>query len=114
MAGPSDRPAIVTNQDGGGPATPTRGTEPVPLPPLENGRNTLTWRSCDGSIAARLADPPLPANLKVECGQLTAILDPPALPGRSTTKLALLKVGTGPVPLAVVNDIDGLPGTVFA
>jgi pimeloyl-ACP methyl ester carboxylesterase len=45
---------------------------------------------------------------------VTTSLDAPDLPNRGVARIAVLKVGSGPIPLVVVNDVDGDPGTLFA
>lgn len=115
-AGPSASPPILVND---GPdasaAQPSPGAAPVPLPPLETPNSSgVNWIPCVQAITDRLAEPPLPADLAIQCGRVNAVLDSPATPGRGYARLALLKAGTGPVPLVVLNDVDGQPGTVYA
>ncbi|RZS43633.1 TAP-like protein [Herbihabitans rhizosphaerae] len=112
-AGPSIRPAVVTNE---GPVPPgqTSQTGPPPPPPLRPpSSNSVQWNTCDSVITGRFATP-LPAGVEVECARMSSVLDSPYAPGRGTTRLTLLKAGNGPVPVVVVNDVDGLPGTAFA
>jgi pimeloyl-ACP methyl ester carboxylesterase len=45
---------------------------------------------------------------------VNSTLDSPDLPNRGLARISVLKVGSGPIPLVVVNDIDGDPGTLFA
>ncbi|WP_436496038.1 alpha/beta fold hydrolase [Actinokineospora sp. HUAS TT18] len=113
-AGPSARPAIVVN-DGEQPGQTTPATGPRPLPPLSEPKNSLMrWAPCGDEITDRLAKLTPPAELRIDCGRVSGVLDSPYAPGRGTMRMQVLRVGTGPVPLLVVNDIDGLPGTLYA
>lgn len=116
-AGPSTRPPVV-EADGGEPVGSSRSAAPpsgpLPLPELEESESELDWAGCEEETRERLGEPAVPDTLRFSCATLTASLDAPELPGRGITRLAVLKVGDGPVPLAVVNDIGGLPGTLYA
>jgi pimeloyl-ACP methyl ester carboxylesterase len=111
-AGPSSRPGIVVrdapapNREAGGGATE--------VPPLEETAPGMAWRDCAEDLRIRLAAEKLPGWLPVECGKINAILDSPYAPGRGIARLQLLRVGGGKVPVAVVNDVDGLPGSIYA
>ncbi|PRX51328.1 TAP-like protein [Prauserella shujinwangii] len=119
-AGPSTRPPVVEDDGAasparqpatpGAPATP----QPAPLPGLSEARDSLNWSDCTGETRQRLGPPALPGALRFSCARLTTSLDAPDLPQRGITRIAVLKVGEGPVPLAVVNDVDGEPGTLYA
>ncbi|MEV6878862.1 alpha/beta hydrolase [Amycolatopsis sp. NPDC051128] len=113
-AGPSVRPALVENDGkttGGAPA----GTPSVPLPPLAEPQSpSLKWADCDDDTRQRIGTPGVPDSLHFTCARVTAPLDAPGEARRSVVRLLALKVGTGPVPLVVVNDVDGEPGTVHA
>ncbi len=111
-AGPSNRPEIVTN-DGGAESNPP-SVAPNEVPELEDADSSIQWRSCSGEVQAALTTQQLPAWLPVECGRVNGILDSPYAPGRNTARIQLLRAGDGPVPIAVVNDVDGLPGTIYA
>ncbi|MEU0537179.1 alpha/beta hydrolase [Amycolatopsis tolypomycina] len=113
-AGPSVRPALVEND--GKTATPGPAKTPgVPLPPLGEPQSpTLKWADCDDDTRQRIGTPGVPDGLHFTCARVTAPLDAPGEPRRSLVRLLALKVGTGPVPLVVVNDVDGDPGTVYA
>jgi pimeloyl-ACP methyl ester carboxylesterase len=115
-AGPSNRPAIVVNdgplEQQGQPAT---APSQIPLPPLEEPtKSTISWAECDDVMKARLTTNGVPAGVQVQCARVTSTLDSPSLPGRGPMRLTVLKVGTGKTPLVVVNDIQGLPGTIRA
>lgn len=111
-AGPSNRPEIVVNQGGGSPSTPQTATTNVP--PLEELDSDIEWKECSPEVLANLAEQPPPGWLPVDCGRINSVLDSPYAPGRGTARLQLLRAGTGPVPVVVLNDVDGLPGTVYA
>jgi pimeloyl-ACP methyl ester carboxylesterase len=111
-AGPSVRPDIVTN-DGDSPAT-TASVAPSEVPQLENADTSIIWRACSGEVQAALSAQRLPGWLPVDCGRVSGVLDSPYAPGRDTARIQLLRAGKGPAPIVVVNDVDGLPGTVYA
>ncbi|WP_324929071.1 alpha/beta hydrolase [Actinophytocola sp.] len=111
-AGPSSRPEIITND--GAAASTTQTIAPNEVPPLENADSGILWRNCSGEMADILAAQKLPAWLPVKCGKVNGVLDSPYAPDRGTVRLQLVRAGSGPVPIAVVNDVDGLPGTVYA
>ncbi|MEQ0557648.1 alpha/beta hydrolase [Amycolatopsis sp. NEAU-NG30] len=113
-AGPSVRPPLVENDGKTTAATPS-GTPAVPLPPLGEPQSpSLKWADCDDDTRQRIGTPGVPDSLHFSCARVTAPLDAPGEPRRSVVRLLALKVGTGPVPLVVVNDVDGDPGTVYA
>jgi len=113
-AGPSVRPALVENDGKTTGSTPTR-LPGVPLPPLGEPQSpSLKWADCDDDTRQRIGTPGVPDSLHFTCARVTAPLDAPGEPRRSLVRLLALKVGSGPVPLVVVNDVDGDPGTVYA
>ena len=111
-AGPSQRPGIVV-RDAPPATTQEPGGEPE-VPPLENMTDSMAWRDCSEEIRERLVAEELPGWLPVRCGKINAVLDSPYAPGRGIARLQLLRAGEGKVPLVVVNDVDGLPGTIYA
>ena len=111
-AGPSIRPEIVTND--GSDVSTTQSVQPSEVPPLEEADNSIQWRTCSGEIHDAVAAQQLPGWLPVNCGRVNGVLDSPYAPDRGTARIQLLKAGDGPVPIAVVNDVDGLPGTIYA
>lgn len=113
-AGPSNRPEIVTNDGDGAAATPT--VAPNEVPPLENARSSIQWQSCAkfDKIQAALDAQQLPTWLATKCGKFNGVLDSPYAPDRGNARIQLLRAGEGPVPIVVVNDVDGLPGSVYA
>ncbi|OLF12841.1 hypothetical protein BLA60_06110 [Actinophytocola xinjiangensis] len=111
-AGPSLRPEIVVNDGPRVEETPQE--RPAKVPPLEDMATDGGWRSCDEEITDQFTDQPLPPWLPIECGQITTVLDSPYAPGMGSAKVQLLRAGDGPVPVAVLNDVGGLPGTIYA
>jgi pimeloyl-ACP methyl ester carboxylesterase len=114
-AGPSTRPEIVVN-DGGRPAEPSgQNTGTPPVPPLDEPRDaSVRWSTCSDNVLNRLAQPALPAWLPVQCARVNSVLDSPYAPGRGNIRLQVLRAGSGPVPVVVVNDVDGAPGSIYA
>ena len=114
-AGPSSRPAIIV-KDGHGQSQQAPGQlGTTSLPPLVlPGPSTVGWGQCDEPIQARLATVARPAWLRFECGQVSNMLDSPDMPRHSIVRLAVLRAGTGKIPILVVNDVSGEPGTIHA
>ena len=110
--GPSVRPVIAVN-DG---AQTTTGNAPAPagqLPPLDKPQNSsIAWSDCTSVTKQRM--PETTTSLSFQCGRITTPLDAPDQPGVGDVSVALLKAGDGPIPLAVVNDATGVPGTLYA
>lgn len=114
-AGPSARPEIVVNDGPQQQAPPVVGSSPPPVPPLESPRDAdIAWRRCEDNILDRLEQPALPPWLTVQCGRVNTTLDSPYAPGRGSVRLQILRAGTGPIPLVVVNDVGGTPGSIYA
>ncbi|WP_051791799.1 alpha/beta hydrolase [Amycolatopsis jejuensis] len=112
--GPSVRPAVVDN-DGRTTAARPPSAAPVPLPPLAEPRPaTLRWANCDGDTRQRMAPATLPDSLHVSCARMTAPLDAPDDTQRLLARILVLKAGEGPIPLVVVNDVGGEPGSLLA
>lgn len=113
-AGPSQRPAVVEN-DGPSASSPVSTTQVVPLPPLTEPQSpSIEWSDCDQQTRSRLEAPAVPGSLKFGCAEMDSVLDAPDLPSRAQTHIALLKAGDGPIPLVVLNDIEGESGTLYA
>ena len=111
-AGPSQRPGIVVQE---APPASSAGPDATPdVPPLEGMSSGIAWKKCSEEVDARLAKAPPPAWLPIECGRINAVLDSPYAPGRGNERLQMLRAGRGAVPLVVLNDVDGLPGTIYA
>jgi pimeloyl-ACP methyl ester carboxylesterase len=112
-AGPSERPEIVVND---APQPPrAAGERPVAeIPPLEDMPPGGSWGQCNDEVLERVAEQPPPDWLRIECGKISGVLDSPYSPGRGLARIQLLRAGHGPVPVVVVNDAGGLPGTIYA
>lgn len=113
--GPSGRPSLVVA--GQRPPATSTGANPVgprALPPLEKPTGQVEWSDCTSQTVQRLGDPPPPASLGFQCARVIGALNPSDQQDASEVRLALLKVGDGPTPLLVLNDIDGLPGSLYA
>ncbi|MGW5054506.1 alpha/beta hydrolase [Actinokineospora sp. NPDC004072] len=110
-AGPSTRPAIVV-RGGDTFAPPTQVTPaPAPLPPLgAPAAASVRWDECGPEITARLPE----TDVEIACGRVNGVLDSPYAPGRGMMRMQVLRAGSGEIPIAVFNDIDGLPGTLYA
>lgn len=117
--GPSDRPAVLARdtEPEQSTGTPHRTT---PLPPLGAPHDDLVrWSDCDRRTERALGAQQRDAGtLRYSCTSLPSTLDAPQQPGTGTIKISVLKAeSTSPgtkIPLFVVNDIDGEPGTTFA
>lgn len=112
--GPSVRPAVVDND---GPAThaPPSSAAPVPLPPLTQPQSAgLRWTDCNDDTRQRMGSPSVPDSLHFTCARFTSPLDAPDDTQHLLARILVLKAGDGPIPLVVVNDIGGEPGSVFA
>ena len=115
-AGPSARPAIVV-RGGDTFAPPTEQLQPPGVPPLgEPGAGAVRWKECGAEVLARLSalPQPMPVGLPISCGRVQGVLDSPYAPDRGVMRMQVLKAGSGKVPIVVFNDVDGLPGTVYA
>jgi pimeloyl-ACP methyl ester carboxylesterase len=113
-AGPSKRPPVVEN-DEPSPASPASTAQVAPLPPLAEPQSpSIEWSDCDQQTRGRLDPPAVPDSLKFSCADVQSVLDAPDLPGRAQTHIALLKAGAGPIPLVVLNDVEGESGTFYA
>jgi pimeloyl-ACP methyl ester carboxylesterase len=112
--GPSQRPAlVVAGNPPVTPAPPSSSAQPLPKLDTPSG-GQIAWADCSATTRQRLSPTTVPAGLKFQCARVVTPLDSPSSPGASYTRLDLLKVGSGPTPLLVVNDLDSLPGTLYA
>lgn len=112
--GPSATPSLVVA--GSQPTTPasTGPHGPLPLPGLERSTGQLGWSDCTDETTQRLGTPAPPSGMTFQCTRLIGPLDPANSDQDSGgQRISLLKVGTGATPLVVVNDLDGLPGTLY-
>lgn len=112
-AGPSDRPAVAYHDDESAAQAP-QPPEPAPVPGLGGpAADTLHWQDCTPQTTAELGS--APPGMVFSCAQMLSILDAPEAPERGTQRNALIRIGDGThVPLVVVGDINGEPGTTFA
>jgi pimeloyl-ACP methyl ester carboxylesterase len=114
--GPSNPPGLVVAGQQP-PATTAAADTPKPLPPLEKpDSGQISWSGCMDTVRLRLGDL-APANLDsmtFQCARVVGPLGDAGDPAAGIARLSLLKVGTGPTPLLVLNDLDGLPGTLYA
>ncbi|PKW15302.1 alpha/beta hydrolase [Saccharopolyspora spinosa] len=112
-AGPSERPAVAYH-DGEQQVVPApQPPKPAPVPPLGSpSDDSLNWEDCTERTRGELGD--LPAGLTFSCARLLSTLDAPESPERGTARIALIRAGSGHVPLVVLGDVGGEPGTTFA
>lgn len=114
-AGPSDRPAVAYRgtQQQVAPAPRTPGPAPVPRvgPPAQNA---LDWQDCTARTRAEIGVPKLPSGIGFSCARLLTSLKPPDALSSGTSRMALVSAGSGAIPLVVVGDVRGEPGTAFA
>ncbi|RCW43964.1 TAP-like protein [Halopolyspora algeriensis] len=113
-AGPSERPAVAyrgsQQQVPPAPAPP----EPAPLPPLgPPAQQALGWQDCTERTRLEIGVSTLPEGMSFSCSRLLTSLSPPGAISSGTSRISLLSVGSGSIPLVVVNDIRGVPGTAF-
>ncbi|WP_255375669.1 alpha/beta fold hydrolase [Saccharomonospora sp. CUA-673] len=112
--GPSTRPAVVENDAPAPQERPGDDSEPAPLPEAEPpGPSSVNWTDCAEETREQLGDAAR-GDLSYECATVTTTLDAPGAPGHGLSRTAVLKAGDGPIPLVVVNDVDGEPGSVHA
>jgi pimeloyl-ACP methyl ester carboxylesterase len=114
--GPSATPSLVVA--GSQPAatpSPSSSNARLPLPGLEQSTGQVGWTDCTDETTERLGTPAPPSGMTFQCTRLIGPIDPADADDQSgAQRISLLKVGTGPTPLVVVNDLDGLPGTLYA
>ena len=114
--GPSDRPAVAV-RDPAMPLAPPPvalpGPPPVPPPLAPGNLAALEWADCTAETIERLDPPPPGPPSPYQCAELSVDTN---AGGRLSggLRLGLLKAGTGDVPLVVVADIRGEPGTLRA
>lgn len=116
--GPSERPAVLM-QDNPGQPSEKRDPKPAPLPPLgEPGADVVPWAACPEAITGRLSA--AARKLTLECANITGTNDDLGLPDHGIVNLPLLRAGKGDdlggsrVPVVVVGDVDGPPGRALA
>ncbi|MEV0083089.1 alpha/beta hydrolase [Saccharopolyspora sp. NPDC050642] len=112
-AGPSDRPAVAYH-DGEQQVVPApQPPKPAPVPPLGSpGDDAQSWEDCTEQTRTELGG--LPAGMTFSCSRLISTLDAPEAPERGTARISLIRAGSGHVPLVVLGDVGGEPGTTYA
>lgn len=113
--GPLDRPEVLAAEDESSEDPGSGPPKEVPLPPLgEPGDSGIGWTECGRSTSRRLMPDRTDKRLRYSCSALSGELST----GIGFLRLSLLRIharGGGPkVPLVVVGDIDGEPGTLYA
>jgi pimeloyl-ACP methyl ester carboxylesterase len=113
--GPSQRPALVVAGTASTSVTPPSSAT-ASVPPLDRmpDNTGVPWANCDTSTRQRLGTDTVPASLTFQCARIAVPLNSPSAPGVGQVRLQLLKVGNGTTPLLVENDLEGLPGTLYA
>jgi pimeloyl-ACP methyl ester carboxylesterase len=113
--GPSSRPGLIVAGSAASGAGVARPTPAAGLPPLDpTAPGAINWSDCTDDTRQRLGTLAPSTSMPYQCAQLAAPLDPAGGPDQGAVRIQLLKVGTGAAPLLVVNDLDGLPGTLYA
>jgi len=115
--GPSDRPAVAVRDAPLPPAPrPTPTASAVPLPELEpSGPDSIDFGDCTTQTRQRLGAAATRDDLRYECGSITVDLNPDEPRRRAgIADIHVLRTGTGPVPLVVVGDVAGEPGSMLA
>ena len=112
--GPSQRPSLVVG--GAAPQTPAPSASSAPpLPKLDTPSGSqIAWIDCTEVTRQRLGLATLPAGQTFQCARVLSALDSPSAPGAGYTRLDLVKIGSGATPLVVVNDLGGMPGSLYA
>lgn len=111
--GPSQRPAVAYHDSEQQVAPSPQPPEPQPVPPLGTAPNdSLNWQDCTEQTRSEVGS--LPPGMTFSCSRLLSTLDAPEAPERGTARTSLIRTGSGRVPLVVVGDVDGEPGTTFA
>jgi pimeloyl-ACP methyl ester carboxylesterase len=118
-AGPSDRPAVAYRTGQPHAVSTPPPTQPVAVPPLgpAASEDKLPWADCTGPTLAKLrvpAEPAVPPGMTFSCARMVSNLDAPDAVPHSPARIALLSVGSGRIPLVVLDDAGGEPGTTLA
>jgi pimeloyl-ACP methyl ester carboxylesterase len=112
--GPSNPPPLVV-AGSAPPVAASTSSSPAPsttLPPLE-GTDKIAWSGCADTVRLRLGGLAPQQQQTYQCARVDGPLGDSSSSEQGVVRLSLLKVGTGPTPLLVVNDLDGLPGTLY-
>lgn len=112
-AGPSQRPAVAYRGSEQQVAPAPQPPGPAPVPQLGGpAGGTLNWQDCTGPTRQELGLPG--GGPQFSCSQVLTTLDSPESPAAGTTRAALISTGTGAIPLVVLGDAGGEPGTSVA
>jgi pimeloyl-ACP methyl ester carboxylesterase len=115
--GPSDRPAVAVRDAPLPPAPrPSPTASAVPLPELQpSGTDSIDFGDCTTQTRERLGAAATRDELQYECGSVTVDLNPDEPRRRAgIADIHVLRTGSGPVPLVVVGDVAGEPGSLLA
>ncbi|MHA6803168.1 alpha/beta hydrolase [Salinifilum ghardaiensis] len=115
-AGPSQRPAVAVRGDGGEQQVPPQpqAPEPPPVPPLgPPAQGVLHWDDCTDRTLAEIGRAE-PSPLRFSCARMLSPLDAPEQPVRGITQTALVRTGSGDIPLVLLSGVRGEPGTAAA
>jgi pimeloyl-ACP methyl ester carboxylesterase len=112
-AGPSDRPAVAVRDTNLPPQRPQQVLPSTPpLPPAgEYFPHSLPWRDCTGAIGTALG---MAGPHRVECSELRVDATVARPVFGNSLKLDLTRIGDGPAPLVVLDEVSGEPGTIRA
>ncbi|HEY0637551.1 MAG TPA: alpha/beta hydrolase [Pseudonocardiaceae bacterium] len=113
--GPSDRPAVAVRDAPLPPVPPSSAPPTAPLPPLTpSDPDVINFGDCPVSVRRELGAAAT-RELRYECATVTVELNPDEPRRRAgATEIGILRVGSGPVPLVVVGDVAGEPGSLLA
>jgi pimeloyl-ACP methyl ester carboxylesterase len=113
-AGPSNRPAVAYRDAEQQVAPAPQPPKPAPVPPLgAPADDALRWDDCTARTAEEL-HAPVPAGTTFSCSRMMTSLDPPDSPLHGSNRVALLSTGSGRIPLVMLGDVGGEPGTTLA
>jgi pimeloyl-ACP methyl ester carboxylesterase len=116
--GPSHRPAVAVRDAPRPPAPgrPAPTASAVPLPELEPSRpDSIGFDDCTTATLGRLGPAATREDLRYECGTITVDRNPDEPRRRAgNAEIHVLRTGSGPVPLVIVGDVAGEPGSLLA
>lgn len=113
--GPSPAPDVLSVDDDRPTPIATRNA-PVPLPPLgPAGHEEINWQDCRSDMSAKIGAKSLVKGLNYDCGSIFSTPDRNPDP-EASVELSVARISSHPgaVPLVVVNDVNGEPGTAAA
>lgn len=113
--GPSQRPAVAFHESEQQVPPEPPPPRPEPVPPLgPPSQDALAWQDCTDETRSKIGAEQPPPEMDFECSRLLTTLDSPEEPVSGVTRTALLKTGTGDIPLVVLSGIHGERGTTAA